>query len=176
MLLKSKILYIVYNIVLLLFAYLFDSFFQMLLFITFYEFLQSCFKYRFHSDTIIDEPIKAIGYCKLITVLVELLYLFYCKNVDISFYANIFIILIICFISCLLQFYLEKKIKFNDIFKNKDKLIEACKNANLSENATNRLIMKYIEGKKYREIADIECVDEGTIAISIMRSKKKLKN
>ena len=50
-----------------------------------------------------------------------------------------------------------------------------CKEANLTKLATQRLIMKYIENKSIKEIADIEGVEEGTISMSLMRSRNKLK-
>ena len=48
------------------------------------------------------------------------------------------------------------------------------KKAKLSRNATDRMILKYIDNKTYQEIADLECVDLQTIKISINRSRKKI--
>ena len=49
-----------------------------------------------------------------------------------------------------------------------------CEKAKLSKNATDRMILKYIDNKTYQEIADLECVDVQTIKMSINRSRKKL--
>ena len=69
-------------------------------------------------------------------------------------------------------------LKFEDILnedlKDKDKLKFLCTKAHLTQNATNRMMMKYIENKTYQEIADLECVDIQTIKISINRSRKKI--
>ncbi len=49
-----------------------------------------------------------------------------------------------------------------------------CIRANLTENAKNRMVMKYIENKTYEEIAIIESVDVETIKKSINRSRNKI--
>lgn len=51
---------------------------------------------------------------------------------------------------------------------------ELCQKANLSKNATDRMILRYVENKTYQEIADLECVDVDSIKKSIMRSRKKI--
>lgn len=172
--LKSLITYLIYNIVLLTISYLLNRFFQMLMFILFFEFIQNCFYHRFHADTIQPDPIKAVRLCKIITIVVELIYLIFCHNLNISVYGNTFIIFIIAFLNCLLEFSLENFFVKRDVLKNKDKLLELCLKAKLTENATNRMIMKYIENKTYQEIADIECVDIETIKKSINRSRNKI--
>lgn len=50
-----------------------------------------------------------------------------------------------------------------------------CKEAKLTNVATNRMIMRYVEKKSYKEIAMIECVEEKSIEQSIRRNRKKLK-
>lgn len=176
-LLKQIIEYVLYNIILLTIAYMLKRFLQMLMFILFFEIIQNCFSKRFHSDTLFgDEPIKAVRYCKLITLFVEMFYLLVlCKELTITIYGNIAIIFIIAFLNSLLQYYAErviiKRSKLNDI----KALKVLCKEANLSEIATKRLEMKYIEKKTYSEIAKIECVEEESIKQSIRRSRRKLK-
>ena len=172
--LKSLITYLIYNIFLLAISYFFNRFFQMLIFVLFFSFIQNCFRYRFHADTIQDEPIKAVRLCKVITIVVELIYLAFCKDLDISIYSNLFIIFLIAFINCLLEFALENFIIKADYLKDKEKLMELCIRAKLTQNATNRMILRYIENKTFKEIADLECVDVETIKKSITRSKKKI--
>ena len=172
--LKGLITYLIYNIVLLTVSYFFNRFFQMLIFVLFFEFIQSCFKYRFHADTVIKDPIKAVRYCKLITVCVEIIYMAFCENLNISVYSNLFVIFLIALSNCILEFSLERFFIKQDCLKNKDTLLELCQRANLTENATKRMIMKYIENKSYQEIADIECVDIETIKKSINRSRNKI--
>lgn len=173
-LLKGYIVYWLYCIAFLILAYLFDRFFQMLMFMLFFELIQGCFLKRFHSDSITDNPIKAVKYCKIITIVIETLYLIYCKELDTSIYSNIFIIFIIALGNALLQFFVErtviKKVSLSDL----ETLSKLCSEAKLTDNATKRMIMKYVEKKTYREIADIECVDEETIKQSIKRSRKKI--
>lgn len=52
--------------------------------------------------------------------------------------------------------------------------MKLCIRANLTENAKNRMLMKYIENKTYEEIAIIESVDMETIKKSINRSRNKI--
>lgn len=165
---------IIYNTILLSFSFLFDRFYQMLLFILFYNTIQNSFKYRFHADTIQENPIKAVKLCKFITIFVELIYLILCKNIDISVYSNLFIIFIICLSNAILEFALENFFIKEDDLRNESKLLLLCKKAKLSKNATDRMMMKYIENKTYQEIADLECVDVQTIKISINRSRHKI--
>ena len=172
--LKSLITYLIYNIILLTISYFLNRFFQMLIFVLFFEFIQNCFKYRFHADTIVADPIKAVKLCKVITIGVEIIYLMLCKDLDISIYSNLFIIFLIAFINCLLEFAFENYFIKKDVLKDKDKLLMLCEKAKLSNNATQRMVMRFIENKSYEEIADIECVDVESIKKSISRSKKKI--
>lgn len=173
-LLKERAIYILYNVALLTIAFVFNRFLQMLMFLLFFNFLQNCFAYRFHSDTIIDNPIKAVKYCKIITIVIEITYLCFCKELDVSVYSNLFVIFVIAIANALLQFYCEKTIITKARLSNLDDLKYLCEEAHLSELATNRMIMRYVEKKSISEIAKIEFVDDETIKKSIQRSKKKL--
>lgn len=171
---RGLITYLIYNIILLIISYFLNRFLPMLTFILFFGFMQDCFKYRFHSDTIIKNPIKAVKYCKLITIAVELIYMAFCKDLDVTLYSNLFIIFIVAFTNCLLEFCLEHFIVKESYLKDKNILIELCVKAKLTENAVDRMIMKYVENKTYEEIAIIECVDVETIKKSIHRSRNKI--
>lgn len=171
---KDILIYLVYNIILLSISFLLDRFYQMLMFILFYSCIQNCFRYRFHADTIQSDPIKAVKLCKVITIIVEIIYLAFCHNLNISVYSNLFIIFVITLLNCLLEFSLEIVLVKTDDLKDKGKLENLCRKAHLTKNATDRMIMKYVEGKTYQEIADLECVDIQTIKISINRSRKKI--
>lgn len=172
--LKSLITFIIYTAILLTIAYFFNRFFQMLLFILFFSFIQNCFRYRFHADTIVKEPIKSVRLCKLITIGVEIIYLIFCKNLDISLYSNLFIIFLIAASNCILEFSLENFFIKQDCLKDKETLLNLCNKANLTQNAIDRMTMKYIENLSYQEIADKECVDIDTIKKSINRSRNKI--
>lgn len=171
---KGILVYLLYNIILLTISYFMGRFYQMLTFVLFYSFIQNCFNYRFHADSFINDPVKAVNVCKIITISVELIYLAFCKDLDISVYSNLFIIFAISLVNCLLEFEIRNFASNSDDLKNKDKLLTLCRNANLTKNATDRMILKYIEGKSYKEIAELECVDIQTIKISINRSRNKI--
>lgn len=171
---KDILIYLIYNVILLTIAFLLNRFYQMLIFVLFYSFVQNCFKYRFHAESIQDDPIKAVRLCKLITIGVEFTYLAFCKNLDISIYSNLLVIFIIALINCLIEFSLEHILIKEEYLKDADKLNTLCRNANLTELATNRMILKYIKGMSYQEIADLECVDVESVKKSINRSRKKI--
>lgn len=171
---KSLIVAIIYNIILLTFSYFIDRFFQMLMFILFFSFIQNCFYYRFHADTIQPNPVKAVRLCKIITIIVEIIYLIFCKDLDVSVYSNLLIIFIIAFANCILEFSLENFFIKKNCLKDKDKLLELCQKAKLTQNSIDRMVAKYIDNKTYQEIADEECVDVETIKKSINRSRNKI--
>lgn len=171
---KDTLDFLIYHIILLTISFLLDRFYQMLLFVLFYGFIQNCFKYRFHADTIQHDPIKTVRLCKIITICVEIIYLMLCKDLDVSIYSNLFIIFLITLLNAILEFSLEIFLIKEDDLKNESKLLLLCKKAKLSKNATDRMVMKYIKNMTYQEIADLECVDLQTIKISINRSRKKI--
>lgn len=106
--------------IILFIAYLFDRLIQMALFILFLKGIQNCFKMQFHADTLFpDDAIKATNVCKVITIVMEVLYLFYCKDLSATVYSNLFIIIFIAFVNALLEFALRnvivKKLNKRDI-------------------------------------------------------------
>ena len=104
---KGLLSYILYNAILLTFSYFVGRFYQMLLFVLFYNTFQNCFRYRFHADTIQHDPIKAVRLCKIITICVEIIYLMLCKDLDVYIYSNLFIIFLITLLNAILKFSLE---------------------------------------------------------------------
>lgn len=159
--LKNFIIYILYNILLLAIAYVFNRFYQMLLFVLIYNFIQNCFTERFHSDSVIDEPIRATRWCKIITIIVEFIYLIFCKNLNISIYSNLFIIFVICLLNSLIQIflkyiertrppqrYLSKGISVNE-------LNEICEEHNIVGIEKDILDMYYVKRFKLTKIARI---------------------
>lgn len=171
---KGMLGYLAYCIVMLIISFLFDRLVQMLMFMLLFEFLQNTFFKRFHSDSIIENPLEAVKWCKIITVVIETIYLIYCKELDLSLYNNLLILFFIVFSNCLLQFTAEKLVINKICLTDKNLLTKLCEEANLTSLATKRLIMKYIEKKTYQEIANIEFVDVESVKKSIQRSKKKL--
>lgn len=173
-LLKNRIVFILYCFLMLVIAFVLNRFFQMLMFLLFFNLIQDCFNWRFHAETIESNPIKAVKYCKIITIIIHILYLIYCKNLDTSLYSNLFIILLIALLNCLVQFTLERIITRKMKLCDKETLLRLCEESGLSRETTNRLVMKYIEHKTIKEIAAIESVEEQTIKMTINRAKKKL--
>lgn len=173
-LLKKKLFYIIYCLALLIVSYFLNRLLQMLMFILFFNFIQDCFVKRFHADTIIKEPIKAIKYCKIITIIVQIIYLIFCKNLNTTIYSNLFIIFSIAFLNCLLEFVLSRMVESYFTLNNEDYLMELCDKYKITKSAKDRLIMRYVHRKSIKEIAAIESVDESTIKQSLRRTKRTL--
>lgn len=105
---KEHLDFILNCVIILLISLLFDKFFAMLLFILFLGSIKSCFKIEFHADSLFEnEPIKAVKYCRLISIGVELLYLFVSSNIVLSLYINIFLIFALTLVNSLLELSLE---------------------------------------------------------------------
>lgn len=173
--LLQLLVFLIHLLILFFASYFFDKLLQMIMFETLFNAIQNSFKYRFHSDSIIHNPIKAIRTCKVITISVEIGYLIFCISFSNSIYSNLVIIILISVCNALLQFYIMKTFDLEYDLRDKQRLLEMCKIAHLSNLSINRLILKYIDNKSIKEIANIEGVEEGTIAMSLMRSRNKLK-
>lgn len=173
--LRKRIVYYLYCILILTIAYFLNRFFQMLIFILFFNTIQNSFSYRFHADTLFpNEPMKASNVCKLITVGVEIVYLIFCKELNVSIYSNLFVVFLIALINALLQFYLERALTSKFLLKNKDFILSKGEEVGLSKEAIHRLILRYIDKKSYEEIASLEYITVEAVKQSIRRSKRKL--
>ena len=171
---KETIIYIILTTIVLCVAYIFDVLLEMSLFIIYYYFIKGFFTKQFHADTIAKTATQALRLCFTITFITQLIFIFILIKFELSFYLNIYLGVALGMFSYILEDWLEKKIVKTSILKNKDELLEACKNAKLTKEATNRLILKYINGLKIKQIADLEKVEETTIWQSIRRSRRKL--
>lgn len=176
-LIQNRIIYIIYCVCILFIAYIGNRFLQMLIFILFFNFIQSCFTARFHAETIIkDSYIKAGRLCKIITFIVEMTYLALCTDLNVSLYSHLFLILGIATLNCLLQISFTSVVAKKLKYYNYEELNLICEKVNISYQAKQRLISHYIEHKTIKEIANQECVEEQAIKMSINRSKKKIEN
>lgn len=171
---KEILIYTLLTTIVLIVAYLFDVLLEMSLFIIYYYLIKGLFTKQFHADTISKTASQAVFMCFTITFLTQLIFIFLLVSFNLSFYFNIYLGILLGLFSYVLQDYLEKTLINASILKDKAKLLEACKNANLTNLATNRMILKYIDGLKVREIAYLENVEEITILQSIRRSRRKL--
>lgn len=61
------------------------------------------------------------------------------------------------------------------ILTNKETLLKACEEENVSDLAINRLTKYYIDKKSLEEIAKEECVETSSIKQCLRRTKRKLK-
>lgn len=173
--LKQIILYSLYYATMFTIAFCVDKLLQMLLFVVFFHFTQGCFYKTFQPDVIEKDPIKAIKYYNFTKFCFELNFLIICNNFDISIYSNILEIFVIAAFNALLRYLFEKMIiEKQNILKDKDKLIQMCKEVGVKDDMIQRMIWKYVDGKTYEEIASIERVEMETVKQSIRRTRKKL--
>jgi predicted DNA-binding protein (UPF0251 family) len=146
----------------------------MSLFIIYYYFIKGLFTKQFHADIIAKTATQAVNLCFMITFITQLTFVFILVKFDLSFYTNIYLGIALGLLSYILSDLAERKFARTLILKDKTKLLEACKEANLTKEATNRLVLKYIDGLKNKEIAELENVEEATVWQSLRRSRRKL--
>jgi hypothetical protein len=76
-------------------------------------------------------------------------------------------------------YYAKYGTKENIVIHNgmkREDLIYLCEKANLTKIATDRMIMKYVEGKTVKEIAEIESLEIDSIKSSLHRSRKAIQS
>lgn len=172
--LKETIIYTILTTIVLCVAHIFDVLLEMSLFIIYYYFIKGLFIKQFHADTVAKSATQAVTLCFTITFITQLIFVFILVKFDLSFYINIYLGIALGLFSYILEDWLERISITTFVLKDKAKLLEACRNANLTKEATNRLVLKYIDGLKAKEIAELENVEELTISQSIRRSRRKL--
>lgn len=172
--LKNILIYVLYRIATIVIAILFNRLFELLLFLIAFRLVRSCFNKQFHADILTESSLKAVRLCRLITISVEMMYLIICINTNITIYSNLIIVISIAALSYFLQYFLERNIINKSILKDKSRLLSICEEHKISLEATNRLVLHYIDNKTINEIALIECVNPETIKQSIRRSKRIL--
>ena len=172
--LKETIIYSILTTIVLGIAYIFNVLLEIALFIIYYYFIKNLFTKQFHADTIARTARAAVFLCYTITFVTQLIFIAIVASFHVSFFINIFLGIVLSICSYILEDWLERTISLNAILKDETKLIQACTNASLSKDATNRMILRYIKGKHIRDIAYMEHVEEATIWQSLRRSRKKL--
>lgn len=171
---KEITIYTILTTIVLCVAHIFDVALEMSLFIIYYYFIKGLFSKQFHADTIAKTATQAVRLCFTITFITQLIFVFILVKFDLSFYINIYLGIALGLFSYILEDWLEKVMMNKSILKDKTKLLKACKDANLTKDATNRLILRYIDGLHIKEIAELENVEEATVWQSIRRSRRKL--
>lgn len=172
--LKETIIYTILTTIVLCVAHIFDVLLEMSLFIIYYYFIKGLFVKQFHADTIAKSAAQAVTLCFTITFITQLIFVFILVKFDLSFYINIYLGIALGMFSYILEDWLERTMINKSILKDKTKLLEACRIANLTKEATNRLVLRYIDDLHIKEIAELENVEEATVWQSIRRSRRKL--
>jgi len=171
---KETIIYTILTTIVLCVAYIFDVLLEMSLFIIYYYFIKGLFVKQFHADTIAKSATQAVNLCFTITFITQLIFVFILVKFDLSFYINLYLGIALGLLSYILEDWLERISATLSVLKDKVKLLEACRNTNLTKEATNRLVLRYIDGLHIKQIAELENVEEATVWQSIRRSRRKL--
>lgn len=171
---KETIIYTILTTIVLCVAHIFDVLLEMSLFIIYYYFIKGLFVKQFHADTIAKSSTQAVNLCFTITFITQLIFVFILVKFDLSFYINLYLGIALGLLSYILEDWLERISATLSVLKDKVKLLEACRNANLTKEATNRLVLRYIDGLHIKQIAELENVEEATVWQSIRRSRRKL--
>ena len=158
-----------------LIAYLFNRWFEMLVFTLTYNIIRCEFTKAVHGNDFTTSHNKAIRLCRLITFIVQFISIIFLMTINLSKYLNIFLACVLGIINFILKYYIEREFSFELKLRNEKDLKKLCNDFKISQNAYNRLYMRYIQKLSISEIADIECVDELSITQSIRRSRKKIK-
>ena len=171
---KETIIYIILTTIVLCVSYIFDVLLEMSLFIIYYYFIKGLFIKQFHADTIAKTATQALMLCFIITFVTQLIFVFILVKFDLSFYINLYLGIALGLLSYILEDWLERVSITTSVLKDKTKLLEACRIANLTKEATNRLVLRYINELHIKQIAELENVEEATVWQSIRRSRRKL--
>lgn len=171
---KETIVYALLTSLVLALSYLFNVLLEMILFIIYYYIIKGLFTKQFHADIITTTARAAVKLCYVITFSTQIAFVFILVTFKLSYYINIYLGILLGIVSYILEDWLERVLAQRKLLRNEDALIQACKNAHISHNSMNRMILRYIKGYKIRDIARLESVEESTIWQSIRRSRRKL--
>ena len=171
---KETISYALLTSIVLALSYLFNVLLEMILFIIYYYIIKGLFTKQFHADTITTTARAAVKLCYVITFSTQIAFVFILVTFKLSYYINIYLGILLGILSYILEDWLERVIAQRRLLKNEDVLIQACKDANISPIATNRMILRYIKGYKIKEIARLEAIEESAVWQSIRRCRRKL--
>lgn len=97
----------------------------------------------------------------------------------LSILCNVFIGCMVAYVMYMWYYYAQYVTKEEIVIRSgmkREDLIYLCERANLTKLATDRMLLKYVEGKSTKEIAVIEGVELESIKSSIRRSRKAIQS
>lgn len=102
-------------------AIIFDKWLEMLMYIVTYTIIRMEFTKAIHGKDFTNSYSKGIVYCRIITLVVQIISLFFLIKVNISRYGNMILALVLGVINFFAKDYLEYKIKRLVFFKGMSK-------------------------------------------------------
>lgn len=139
-----------------------------IIFISF-AFMRPIYGNSYHADKILK--------CTTLALLVFLIATRIPLPLWLSVFCNILIGCLVAYIMHIMYYYIKytKKGITLRLGMSKEDLLNLCSDAGISDLNLNRMILRYVEKKSIKEIAELEFVDTYTITQSLYRSRKKLK-
>ena len=114
--LKNILLDLMFYSIIFTLAYLFDKWFEMLVYVLAYTLIRNEFTKQVHGKDFTESYSKGIKYCRYITFSIQLISLIFIINVDLSKYINLILAFILGIINFFakdyLEFYVTTKIVF----------------------------------------------------------------
>lgn len=133
--------------------------------------MRQVFGKSYHADSVLA--------CTTLAVLVFLLATRLPLPQWCSILCNSFIGCMVAYVMYIWYFYAQYVTKEEIVIRSgmkREDLIYLCERANLTKLATDRMLLKYVEGKSTKEIAVIEGVELESIKSSIRRSRKAIQS
>ena len=109
--LKNTLMDFLYLTIVFLFAFIFNKWLEMFMFVISYSFIRNEFVKAIHGSDFTESANKGIIYCRIITFIVEIISVLFICNLNISKYINIILAVVLGIINFFAKDYLEYKIK-----------------------------------------------------------------
>lgn len=146
-----------------------DALFEYIAIFISFVFMRYVFGKSYHADKIIK--------CTMLAIIVFLIATRASLPPWVSVLCNVLLGCCIAYIMYIWYYYAEyTSVRYITLYKGMplDELILYCKDRNLNELETKRLELRYVHSKTYKEIADIEKVEIGTIKVFFQRLRQKI--
>ena len=106
---KNIILNVLFLLIVFTFAYLYDKWFESIIYILTYTIIRSEFTKAIHGTDFTKSSYKGIKYCRYITFIVQVISIIFIITIDISKYINLLLAFILGIINFFAKDYLQYK-------------------------------------------------------------------
>lgn len=114
---KNLIISLLYLLIVLIIAFIFDKLAEFLIFMFTYTIIRDDFTKAIHGSDFTNSAHKGIVYCRIITTIVQLISIIFLVKINTSKYINILLSVLLGVINFLAKDYLEHKVKNIKFYK-----------------------------------------------------------